>query len=580
MIVITGAGIVSALGVGLAENTEALLSGQCGLRPVRYLNTKHRDYPVGEVQLSNEELAARLGIEAEDRSRTVLLGAVALREALAEAGLDGNTLEDTALISGTAVGTMDVAERTWKSGVHADVGDCGVTTEEIAALCGKFEFRATCSTACSSSANAFILGANLLRSGLYSRVVVGGSECLSRYHFNGFRSLMILDHEPCRPFDATRAGLNLGEGAAYVVMEMEAGAVARGVKPLAVLSGWGNACDAYHQTASSEEGEGAFLAMTKALEKARIKTGDIGYVNAHGTGTPNNDESEYHAMRRLFGTALPPVSSTKAMTGHTTAASGGIEAVFCLAVLQNSFIPKNLRWKEPMTEDFAPVTETLRDRTLNHILCNSFGFGGNCTSLVLSAYHPGEGGAEVVALRPVYMRSVLAANRIPEAEVPKIPVMVARRLSGVLKRALTTSMAMLQRVGVPHPDAIVTATPSGCVRETEAFLEEIATHGEELLKPTNFMQSTHNTIGSLIAIHTHNTCYNNTFSQGKRSFFTAFLDAYLLVGLGEAENALVGLHDELEEDANCVFISSDGRDALSTMADMKKLKRLCGDCCR
>ena len=250
--VITGAGIVSAIGHNKAQVLDALRAGRSGIRPIRYLDTVHRHLPVGEVQLSNEEMAGLLGVECtESTSRTTLLGALALREAVQEAGLQADQLPQTALVSGTTVGNMDRAERLFPSEDACQaLGDCGRVTREMAAIVGAFGFTTTCSTACSSAANAFILGANLLRSGLYQRVIVGGSECLSRFHFNGFRTLMILDDRPCRPFDATRAGLNLGEGAAFVVLETAESAAQRGATPLAVLSGWGNACDAFHQTAS------------------------------------------------------------------------------------------------------------------------------------------------------------------------------------------------------------------------------------------------------------------------------------------------------------------------------------------
>ncbi|MBQ4184104.1 MAG: beta-ketoacyl-[Bacteroidales bacterium] len=215
------------------------------------------------------------------------------------------------------------------------------------------------------------------------RVAVGGSEALSSFHLNGFNSLMIVDKEPCRPFDKSRAGLNLGEGAAFLILESEESLRGRGGKALARLSGFGNACDAYHQTASSPTGEGAFLAMRKALSTAGLRPEDIDYVNAHGTGTPDNDAAESAALRRVFGEALPPVSSTKAFTGHTTSASGSIEAVICLLALSEGFVPRQLNWKEADPACIIPSVKEL-ERPLRHVLCNSFGFGGNDTSLLIS----------------------------------------------------------------------------------------------------------------------------------------------------------------------------------------------------
>ena len=400
-LVITGAGVVSALGCGKAVSLEALRSCRSGIAPVKYLKGGPEGLPVGEVPLYNEEMAALAGVPlsmASNWPRTTLMSILALQEALEDASIgypERHTLpsvkkspvsvclSEIPVIGGTTVGGMDVTERIYPrvSALHS----CGASTDLAVEFLGGARFATTLSTACSSATNAIIYGANLIRSGKFQCVVCGGSESLSAYHFHGFNSLMILDKEPCRPFDATRAGLNLGEGAAYLVLETEESALKRGVKPIAVLSGWGNACDAFHQTASSPDGEGAFLAMRKALEMAGVELSAIDYINAHGTGTPNNDASESAAIRRIFGESLPPVSSTKAFTGHTTSASGSIKAVFCLLALQHGFVPLQLNWSTPDPSCIVPQTEPL-EKELRHILCNAFGFGGNDSSIILSAY--------------------------------------------------------------------------------------------------------------------------------------------------------------------------------------------------
>ena len=391
-IYITGAGVVSAIGIGKAETLASLQTDQSGIRTLKFLKSSHQDLPVGEVQLSNDEMAERLGLGDSKRyTRTVLIGKLALQEALQEAQLLGQPLEGVHFISGTTVGGMDRREQ-----LHAQEPGCGREVAEIAthncASCtemiadgfGDFASMATLSTACSSATNAIITGANMLRCGRADIVVVGGAECLSLFHLNGFNTLMILDHQPCRPFDKDRAGLNLGEGAAYLVMETEASAQQRGLKPKFVLSGYANTCDAFHQTASSPEGEGAFLAMTAALKLAGLKPEDIQYINAHGTGTPNNDESEGKAILRVFGEHYPPVSSTKSFTGHTTSASGSIEAVFCLLALEHQFLPKNINWKTPMEQGILPVIGQVAHPQIWHVLSNAFGFGGNDSSLIFS----------------------------------------------------------------------------------------------------------------------------------------------------------------------------------------------------
>ena len=346
-IYITGAGVVSAIGIGKDETLAALLAGRTDIGRMKYLPSCHNDLPVGEVPLSNEEMVRKLGIDDDVRyTRTALMGKLALREALQEARLEGEALSEAHFISATTVGGMDRRETYYEHEQSCDetyaqiaTHHCGSCTEMVAEGLGTFASMATVSTACSSATNAMITGANMLRCGMADIVVVGGTESLTKFHLNGFNALMILDAQQCRPFDRDRAGLNLGEGAGYLVLETAESVMKRGVKPLCVLSGYGNACDAFHQTASSPDGEGAWLAMQEALQLAGLKPEDIQYINAHGTGTPNNDESESHAIRRVFGDHLPPVSSTKSFTGHTTSASGSIEAVFCILALQHQFLP-------------------------------------------------------------------------------------------------------------------------------------------------------------------------------------------------------------------------------------------------
>ena len=224
-VMITGAGIVSAIGCGKAETLDSLSHQRTGIGRQRYLQTEHREYPVGEVKLSDEEMKQLLGIDSEPTTRSILLGMLAVREALEEASLPLSPSkgrgDDIAFISGTTVGGMDKSERYYLDFLANDnhneyikTHDCGATTDMIADKFGIFSQVTSISTACSSAANAIIYGANLIRSGRADIAVVGGTESLSKFHFNGFNTLMILDPEQCRPFDATRAGLNLGEGAA------------------------------------------------------------------------------------------------------------------------------------------------------------------------------------------------------------------------------------------------------------------------------------------------------------------------------------------------------------------------------
>ena len=554
-IVITGEGIISAIGNDKAAVLQSLLDGRSGIVEMKHLHSSHHELPVGEVQLSNDEMKAMLALPIEEQtSRTSLMGMLAVRQALAEAQLPETAPKNrrVVLISGTTVGGMDITEQYYDSFATSDEHldclkkhDCGSSTEEIAAMFGISECT-TISTACSSAANALILGANLLKTGQADLVIAGGSEALTRFHLNGFNSLMILDHEPCRPFDAQRAGLNLGEGAAFVVMETEASARERGADIHAWLTGYGNACDAFHQTASSDNGEGAYRAMTEALEMAHLQPEDIDYVNAHGTGTPNNDLSESAALKRVFAEKMPMISSTKAFTGHTTSASGSIETVICLLAMQHHFVPANLRWEHQIPDGITPTTG-VKDVTLKHVVCNAFGFGGNDSSLILSAV-PVAGEESAAAISDDDIRVAAKVEITSEEALGEIRNYVkpleARRMGKIMKSSLLSSLKAMEQAGIEKPDAIITATALGCLENSELLLNQLQEEGEVMLKPTYFMQSTHNTIGSGIAIFTKCHGYNVTYTHGKDSLEWALRDARMLLKSGKAKSVLVGLHDE------------------------------------
>ena len=578
-ILVTGTGVVSAIGLGKAQTLEALMNGRSGVGPLQYLKTRHKEFPVGEVKLTDAEMRTRLGLADNAIStRTALMGMLALEEALQDADLSQEMLTKVGFISGTTVGGMDMSEQFYLDFVNNEAHkeyiaahDCGNCTEMTARHFGKFAFVTTLSTACSSAANAIILGANMIRCGEVDIVVVGGSECITEFHLNGFNSLMILDTKPCRPFDATRNGLNLGEGAAYLVLESEESAKKRGAKAQALLSGYGNACDAFHQTASSPEGEGAYLAMKKALEMAEIQPSDIDYINAHGTGTPNNDTSESQAIIRLFDGKVPPVSSTKPFTGHTTSTSGSIEAVFCILALQHGFLPVNLNWSQPMENGIVPIPQPVK-KTLKHVLCNAFGFGGNDSSLLLSSVKVPEpievpihttdsATCYILSAKQISMQQPLSEDWMQAPVIYEEPFVrsidpnfknyispiEARRMGKILKRAVATSKEAMNASGLDTVDAIITGTGYGCIENTEFFLDTLSREGEQLLKPTYFMQSTHNTVSSLVAIQMKNYSYNVTYAHKGISFDSALQDAWLQFRLGKIESALVGGHDEMTE---------------------------------
>jgi 3-oxoacyl-[acyl-carrier-protein] synthase-1 len=393
-VAITGMGIISAIGNNVTENYSSLLAARTGISHISKIDTVHKDsIMVGEIDFTNRELEAKLGLDANNNySRTALLGAIAAKEAIADAKITNIKAYRTGLISSTSVGGMDMTEkfyydylessdnRKYIEGHHA-----GDSTEKIAEQLGIDQsLVTTISTACSSAANAIMFGARLIKSRKLDRVIVGGADCLSKFTINGFKTLMILSDTYNTPFDENRKGLNLGEAAAYLVLESETLVEKDKKKVLGYVVGYGNANDAYHQTASSENGDGATLAMEKALAVAGLNAKDIDYINAHGTATGNNDLSEGRAIIRVFGDGVPEFSSTKAYTGHTLAAAGAIEAVYAILSLQNNVIYPNLNFKTPMKEFSLIPQTTLKEKTLNTVLSNSLGFGGNCSTLIFS----------------------------------------------------------------------------------------------------------------------------------------------------------------------------------------------------
>jgi 3-oxoacyl-[acyl-carrier-protein] synthase-1 len=387
---IANCGIVTSIGNNVEEHLASFTSGKAGISAPEYLSTNHT-FPVGEIKMSNEALAKHIGVSAS-LPRTALLSIMAAKEAWLPLATKAKGLR-IAFISANTVGGMDLTEHFYASfkddktaGTNDDVRyhECGAITELTTKALDLDCWSTTISTACSSSANSIMMGAKLIANGRYDIVIAGGADSLSRFTLNGFNSLMILDKELCRPFDQNRKGLNLGEGAAYLVLANELAIAQLEVKPIAHVSGYANANDAHHQTASSPEGKGNQLAMNQAMQQAGILPAQIDYINLHGTGTQNNDDSEGAAIQAIFGMDVPVASSTKAFTGHTLGAAGSVEAVFSLLSIREQICLPHLRLQTPIENlSWKPVTE-IKAMKIDHVLSNSFGFGGNCSSLVIS----------------------------------------------------------------------------------------------------------------------------------------------------------------------------------------------------
>ena len=389
-IVVSGLGVVSPYGAGVKTFWAGLATGECAIRPITVIDTEgFRSRLAAEVPA---DVLPALGVSPR-RSRADRIALAAAREALAEADLAPGDRAEMGIFVGAVGGGMLEGEEWYcedsKSGrpsprIRALRSILPVSHAETLAwrlhLGGP---RETVVMACASGAASIALGADAIRSGATPLVLAGGVDAITRICFMGFNALRLLDPEPCRPFDRGRRGMSMGEGAAFLVLEEADHCRARGARVLGELLGAGMTTDAHHVTAPHPEGEGMIRAMVDALAASGRAPADIGYVNAHGTGTPQNDRVEALALVRVFGEGRVLVSSTKSLVGHTMAAAGSMEAAATLLSLQHGLIPPTANLQDPDPEvPFDCVPGTARPVELGAALSNSFGFGGQNVSLV------------------------------------------------------------------------------------------------------------------------------------------------------------------------------------------------------
>jgi 3-oxoacyl-[acyl-carrier-protein] synthase II len=395
-VAISGAGSINALGTGVDCFAEALRAGLSGIGELSVLpNLGFRSACAAEV--ADLELPRSIAAPLARRaSRTTRLALIAADEAWHSAGLDPTSDADTAIVLGTTTGGIARGEE----GIRRLLADeskpppatawleapVASPTDALADAFGTRGPRLTLSTACSSGAIALGLAADWIRCGRAEVVLCGGVDSLCLATYSGFDCLRALDTQPCRPFDENRAGLTLGEGAALFVLESWPRARARGVRPIAEFVSYGMTSDAFHVTQPRPDGAGAIMAMGAALDEGGLARESIDYINAHGTGTPLNDVIETRAIKAVFGSHAfrIPVSSTKSMVGHCLAASGAIEALASVIALQGQFVPPTAMLERCDPEcDLDYVPRTSRSATLETVMSNSYGFGGNNSAVVL-----------------------------------------------------------------------------------------------------------------------------------------------------------------------------------------------------
>lgn len=570
--VITGLGIVAAPGCGVDPVWNAIAAGTSGLKPLSlFQSPRYGQVLVGEVQLDLSALGA-----PSHGSRSDRLGWLAVRQAVLSAGIDPhNNPERTGIVLGSSVGGSFDCERFLTTLIKRGkmrarptrFHENASTVDMVADDFGLLGPSMTVATACSASALAIATAAELIQLGEADVMLAGGADSLSRMTWGGFHSLLLVDDSGCRPFDANRAGMSLGEGAALLVIESEEYARRRGARILARLSGWGTSCDAYHATAPHPEGAGAVAAMQAALRRAGLEPAAIHYVNAHGTGTRDNDLAESKALKTVFGNRVPPVSSTKGFFGHALAASGAIEAVVCVEALRRQEIPPNPGF---ITLDPAiglePVT-ALRRAPLTHVMSNSFGFGGNNAVLIFSrpdtpsrTRAPRPGTVAVTGIGVIGPGSVSSREIEPPlppgtvtvhscgalADVAQLSPNQRRRLSRLVHMALLSA----RRARPANPAqrlAAAIGTGLGSLEDAGAFLENLIAKDEREPMPARFPGSVHNAAAAQVAIDIGARAMNSAPTDGEVSFECALWLAMSQLAADEADCALAGAVDELNK---------------------------------
>jgi len=568
--VITGLGIIAAPGLNATEVWQAVAGGACGLKPLTlFPSPRYGPVPVGEIRQDLVALGAPLRSSRSDK-----LGWLAARDALRDANLNPAEFADrTGVLLGCSVGGSFDSEQFLINLMRRGImrprptrfHECVSALEVIADHFGLYGPSLAVATACSSGALAIAAAAEMIQTGAAEIMLAGGTDSLSRTTWSGFHSLLLVDPQGCRPFDATRGGMSFGEGAAVLVLENEETARKRGATILARLTGWGASCDGHHATQPHPEGAGALAAMRSALRKAGLPPAAIGYVNAHGTGTRDNDLAEARALKTLFGDQVPPFSSTKRIFGHALAASGALEAIVCLEALRRQQLPPNPGFAEMDPDIGLSPVPTLQPAALTHVMSNSFGFGGNNAALIFSRPEAvpqtrplvtapiaiaslgvtGPGKVEVCAVRPPMPADQLPVHSCGQLDAATLTPNQRRRLSRIIQMALLAA-----RRCTPVPEgriAVALGSGLGSLDEGSIVLENWIAKEEREPMPARFPGSVHNAAAAQIAIDLHAHGLNSAPTAGNLSFEGALWQGLCQLAGDEADVALVGGVDELNK---------------------------------
>jgi 3-oxoacyl-[acyl-carrier-protein] synthase II len=396
-IAITGLGTINGAARTIPAFQEAILQGKSGIAPLDLFDVSQFPTRIGCQVKAYDPADYFTQRQTTHLSRTDQLALIAAREAVAMSAVTGcYDPYQVGVCVGGGVGGMLHAEEWLQGELSRKPARPGLlrtllpdsSTTALAHAFGFAGYQGSITTACSSSGTAIGWAADLIRIGRQQAMLCGGADALAMLTFAGFNALKVVDPNPCAPFSAGRQGLSLGEGAAFLVLEDEQAARGRGAQILGYLLGYALVGEAHHMTAPEPGGESAARVMNAALSAAGVEHGQVGWINAHGTGTPLNDMVESNAVKLVFGerAGKVPLISTKAITGHCLGAAGAIEAVATVLALNAGIIPQTLHFRgvDPECDlDYGHAGSRTTDTRI--ALSNSFAFGGNVTSIVLGS---------------------------------------------------------------------------------------------------------------------------------------------------------------------------------------------------
>lgn len=557
---IAAMGIISALGAGANSTYQALKHGESGLASVDFFQLNRPDFPkVGMVP----------GTIKDSLPRTHELARMAAGQIMAQC-----SLVPDAVVLGATTGGMLTCESLLKAN-ETDPAlfryhGLGTVAEDIADLMGCTGPAITVSTACSSGNAALTIALEMIRSGQAQTVLAGGADALCRMTCFGFQSLQVVDPAGARPFDANRAGMSVAEGAGLLLLVAQ-----RPDHPIAELSGGGLSCDAYHASAPHPEGIGAYEAMAKAMDDAGITPKQIDYISLHGTGTEANDKAEAMAVNRLFAASKPATSSIKGATGHPMAAAGAIEAVISAIAVSKGIIPGNTGFNSPDPElNFMPVPSPI-EQPVRRVLSNTFGFGGNNASIVISepddrdvkkypspkmghmsvlGYACVTGAGTTAETLDAFNKGESLAGIIADKTLTDLLTLKKVRRMKRFSR-LMLALAVLARQNTPSeitPAAIIGGTGWGSLSETWDFLARLFKGNEKSSSPIDFVGSVHNAALGHVAMELDAKGANITTTGGDASFEQALWAAAML-GPKNAEPMMVMGGDEHHPDLSYRF---------------------------